>query len=184
MNQFKRNNAGFTLIEVLIAMTILTVAFLGFYRLSTYTIGQINSADQRLLALNFATEGVEMVRNIRDTKLRNNFNVGWAEFTNLTGQDSNFTITQEGSSGYNLVPISDVDDLNQWEVLQPYEDPDNPDSYLSWKFYRKVVVSPAPEEFGDNLKRIDVEVAFEDRDEIVDRVTLSTYLGNIALVRW
>lgn len=179
----KLHTAGFTLIEVLVAMSILTVAFLGFYRLSIFSIIQINSADQKLMALNYATEGIEIVRNIRDNNLKANLNSGWEQFANLVQRDDSvLKIEKRPDGSFDIVPIDGAENLENWEVIIPYDSDEENEGKLEWKFYRRISVEDGPTDFEDNLKKITVEVAYEQRG-IEDSIELSTYLGNIALIR-
>lgn len=62
-----RRNSGFTLVEVIVAITIITVGVL-----STVSVANVSSQasatnEQRVAALNLAREGIELVRNTRDS---------------------------------------------------------------------------------------------------------------------
>jgi len=58
--------SGFTLLEVFVSLTILTVAVLGLFILAKQTISFLPLSEQRLIASYLAQEGVEIVRNLRD----------------------------------------------------------------------------------------------------------------------
>lgn len=58
---------GFTIIEVLVAMVILTVGAGGAFTLLSRTISFTSAVNGRLVATYLAQEGIEVVRNIRDT---------------------------------------------------------------------------------------------------------------------
>ncbi len=64
------NNAsherGFTLVEVLIALTLLTTALVPTFLLSSSALQLSNRIKNSLIAANLAQEGVEVVRAIRD----------------------------------------------------------------------------------------------------------------------
>ncbi len=58
---------GFTLVELVIALSVFTVGIMATFTLS---LANVNTADenyQDILAANLAREGIELVRNIRDT---------------------------------------------------------------------------------------------------------------------
>ena len=61
-----RSGAGFTLIEVFVSLTIMTVAILGLFILVRQTVSALPLSGQRLVASYLAQEGVEIVRNLRD----------------------------------------------------------------------------------------------------------------------
>lgn len=58
---------GFTLLEVIIAITIIVVALVALLTLVVFTISSSSISASRLLAANLAQEGMELVRGIRDT---------------------------------------------------------------------------------------------------------------------
>lgn len=57
---------GFTLLEVIVAIFIITVGIIGVLSLVTYTISSAKVSSQKLVAAYLAQEGIEIVRNIRD----------------------------------------------------------------------------------------------------------------------
>lgn len=71
--------AGFTLIETLVAITILLVAVVGPISLIGDSIRKMYYARDETLAINLAQEGIEMVRQVRDTNMLS----GSAWLTNL-----------------------------------------------------------------------------------------------------
>jgi prepilin-type N-terminal cleavage/methylation domain-containing protein len=62
-----RNHRGFTLVEVVAVMGILTIGMLGALAAVTQAIRGGTDSARRTIAVNLATEGVELVRGIRDT---------------------------------------------------------------------------------------------------------------------
>ncbi len=58
---------GFTIVEVMTAVTILVVGVLAIISIATYSNSVANLNAQRLVAAHLAEEGIELVRNIRDT---------------------------------------------------------------------------------------------------------------------
>jgi type II secretory pathway pseudopilin PulG len=58
---------GFTLVEVIVAIFLLTVGIIGVSALITSTISSATHSSQKLVAAYLAQEGIEIVRNIRDT---------------------------------------------------------------------------------------------------------------------
>ena len=59
-------NKSFTLLEVIIAVSVLTVAVGGIYSLIQQTLRAASLANSKLIAAHLAQEGVETVRNLRD----------------------------------------------------------------------------------------------------------------------
>ncbi len=64
---------GFTLVELIIAITVLVIGVVAVFGLSFFAIQLNRSNVERLQALELAREGMEMVRNIRDSNWKNNY---------------------------------------------------------------------------------------------------------------
>lgn len=60
-------NKGFTLLEMLIALSVISVGVMAAFTLSTANLNTAKANGQRILAANLAREGVEFIRNVRDT---------------------------------------------------------------------------------------------------------------------
>jgi len=60
-------NKSFTLIEVVVAIFLVTVGTVGAFSLIQRTIAFTAISSSRLVAANLAQEGIEIVRNTRDT---------------------------------------------------------------------------------------------------------------------
>jgi prepilin-type N-terminal cleavage/methylation domain-containing protein len=66
-----KNNHGFTLIELIISVFILSIAIVGIFGAFSIMIILTSDAADRLTATYLAQEGIEIVRNIRDTNWLN-----------------------------------------------------------------------------------------------------------------
>src|SRR3989344_968315 len=64
---FKQKNRGFTLIETLVAISIFTVSILALLSILTQGISDTNYAKNKIIASYLAQEGIEYIRNMRDT---------------------------------------------------------------------------------------------------------------------
>ena len=62
---------GFTLVEAMVALIIITVALGPVFILATSSVNVALRIEHNLIASNLAQEGVEVVRNIRDTNWLN-----------------------------------------------------------------------------------------------------------------
>jgi len=62
-----KNDAGFTILEVVVAISLITVGITAIFTLYQQTISITRVSSQRLIAAYLAQEGIEIVRNIRDT---------------------------------------------------------------------------------------------------------------------
>ncbi|MCD4760505.1 prepilin-type N-terminal cleavage/methylation domain-containing protein [bacterium] len=65
-----KNGAGFTLIEIVIALAVFTVGIMAAFTLSLSNINNARDNYNRVVAANLAREGLEMVRNTRDNNWR------------------------------------------------------------------------------------------------------------------
>ena len=76
---FKQKNGGFTLVETFVAISIFTVSLLGIISVLASNIANISYAKQKMTATYLAQEGIEYVRNIRDTDaLTYGGSAGWS----------------------------------------------------------------------------------------------------------
>lgn len=64
---FFQSNAGFNLLEVIIAITVITIGLLGAFTLANKTISSGKISANRVTAASLSQEGIEIVRNIRDS---------------------------------------------------------------------------------------------------------------------
>lgn len=71
---------GFTVIEVIVAIFLITAGIVGVLSLITQTISSVSISRDKLIAAYLAQEGIEIVRNIRDgnwLEQRNNLTLPW-----------------------------------------------------------------------------------------------------------
>ncbi len=78
-----KNNTGFTLLETLVAIAILTVALGAAFGVAQKSLKTSNLAKTQTVAVYLASEGLELVRNVRDNvALYNNANstqINWLQ---------------------------------------------------------------------------------------------------------
>jgi prepilin-type N-terminal cleavage/methylation domain-containing protein len=60
-------NRGFTLVETIVAIYVLLIGIVGAMSLAQQNISAIGISRDRLIATNLAQEGIELIRNKRDT---------------------------------------------------------------------------------------------------------------------
>ena len=80
---------GFTLVETLVAISIFTVSILGIMSVLASGISQTSYAKQKMIASYLAQEGIECIRNIRDTYVLYQDSNDWTNFRDMTA--GNFT---------------------------------------------------------------------------------------------
>lgn len=83
---------GFTLVETLVALVLITIAMGPVFILAASAINTASRIEHNLIAANLAQEGIEVIKNIRDTNwlngsaFDNNLPVGiWRLEWNTTG---------------------------------------------------------------------------------------------------
>ncbi|MFA6437636.1 MAG: hypothetical protein WC242_04955 [Candidatus Paceibacterota bacterium] len=77
---------GFTLLETLFAILILTTGFFSTFSLLRKSISTTTTNVNQLIATNLAQEGIEIVRNIRDSQYASGYS--WAEVLNSLNSGS------------------------------------------------------------------------------------------------
>ncbi len=77
---FQQKNKGFTLVETLVAISIFTMSILALLSILTQGISNTNYAKTKMTGLYLAQEGIEYIRNMRDT---------YVLYTEMTGNDWN-----------------------------------------------------------------------------------------------
>jgi len=87
-NAFSKSEQGFTLVEVMVALVIVSVGMIGAYGLVNQSLALSNSAANRFTAVHLAAEGAEIARNLRDTNYLK-FYEGLGDWNDgLTGYES------------------------------------------------------------------------------------------------
>lgn len=69
-NKIKLNSSGITLMEVMISVMILSVGIVGSIGLVSSSMSKFSSATNKIIATNLAQDGIERVRNVRDSNWR------------------------------------------------------------------------------------------------------------------
>ena len=67
MKKFFKNKRGFTLLEVLVAVSVLVIGSVAAFSTISATIRSVTFAKDKLIASFLAQEGIEIVKNIRNT---------------------------------------------------------------------------------------------------------------------
>ena len=84
INFIKKENGGFTLIETLVAISIFTTSVLTLVIMLSQGISDTNYAKNKIIAGYLSQEGIEYVRNLRDTYVVSGATAqaGWNAFVN------------------------------------------------------------------------------------------------------
>lgn len=77
--KYPNKNSGFTIVETLIAIVIFSFSVVGMVTVAAGGIADLTLSRNRLVANYLAQEGIEVVRNVRDTYLMDPTNT-WGNF--------------------------------------------------------------------------------------------------------
>jgi type II secretory pathway pseudopilin PulG len=143
----KKNNTGFTLLEIIIAMGIIISILTSALVLITLTVNSTKTSRSKIIAINLSQEGLEIVRNIRDNN--------WLAYRRAAsdwkqGLDPGDYRVQYNSSGllaFSTTPLRIDNGFYQY------------DNGTSTLFYRKITI----EHIDDNQLRVISEVAWSER---------------------
>ncbi len=82
IKKIKKNNKGFSLMELIVVIFVLATGLLGVLSLATNNLNTQKNNQDRLIASQLAQEGLELVRNIRDSNWANAGTTGddWDEY--------------------------------------------------------------------------------------------------------
>jgi len=153
-----KNNKGFSLVEIVIAIAIATMFFLSIYELLLFANKVTHTGLRKIEAIHFAQEGIEAVRMVRDSGWTNNIS----------------TLTDETT--YYLSLVGD-----HWELtaLVP--------PLINSVFTRTVVLQAVNRDANDDIsaigtadlktKKVVVGVSWQERG-INHSVSLETYITN------
>lgn len=153
---FRSNKKSFTLLEVMIAITILTLAVGGSFALIQQTLVATSLAQSKLIAYYLAQEGIEIVKNIRDSNWLIQHKTdpvhSWKEgLTSGEWEIDYDDIALNPYLGRNLY----IDGTNNFYTYLNFPSSDD----VKTSFKRKIILN----EIGDNVLEMKVEVSFEER---------------------
>src|SRR5258708_4501026 len=92
------NQSGFTLVETLVALVILTMALIPIFTLSTGTTRIGATIQDDLIAAGLAQEGIEVVRAMRDTNWFNSRAFDSGLGSGVIGQEDSYRVQWDSSS--------------------------------------------------------------------------------------
>lgn len=184
-NHARKNERGFSLIEAVVAIFIVTIGLIGTAGAITYALefGAISKNITKAKLVIVATvEEVEMLRNSRRLNYRQIANVGNVDNSEAQNPFNGFSTdfkdvsTQPGPDGVNGTD----DDFRRPGADGVYgtrDDFDDPN--LARKgFWRKITVS----ELNSSLKKIEVRVRYEGRDGKKAEIVGVSYLNDEARI--
>jgi len=138
----KQNQAGFTLLEVIIAMFIILVGLVGILTLANLSLKSASLSKMRLIASGLAQEGIEVVRNMRKSQLE------WDDWYNgVSNGDYRVQYNSASLLSFAETPLK----LDKASGLYQYDSGDRT------PFYRKVTLS----KISNNEVKVVVEVKWQ-----------------------
>lgn len=182
---------GFTLVETLVAISIFTIALLGMLNITGGSISDTNYAKDKIVANYLASEGIEYMRNLRDTYNLYEAN-GWDGFLNHVK-----ACDVQNKTGCYFEPknIDFYNNTQPMKALEFYECVDGvcPNLYFDSKlsihkynyiagvitsFKRKIFIEQIPtQNLQDKEIKVTSTVSFT-AGRRTSEVTFSTYLKN------
>lgn len=101
------NKRGFTLLEVLLAVFIIMVGLLSLYGAINYSYSSVQKTKDRFTAAYLAQEGIEIVKNIRDSNFvaESNWTLGLTSCSSIYGCRADY-------NDYELTQNTDEDDAS------------------------------------------------------------------------
>jgi len=158
---YKKLNKGFTIVEVAISIFVLSIAVIGVYSAFTLVALLTSDIEERFIGVYLAQEGIEIIRNIRDTKLITDLDNGWGN-----------AISEYNGAGCNTGCETDIGrDLSPWMVTGDeqgiYLNIDENGFYgysgnTPTKFKRKIIIEPSAE-LPENAIHVSVEVSWDKK---------------------
>lgn len=127
MKQATYNKRGFSLAEVIVAIFIITVGIIGVVSLMNSTISGVRVAKSQIIAANLAQEGLEIIRNIRDTNWQED--ESWVN--GLSDGDWRVQFNSTSLWAFSEIPLKISDNNRRYQY---YNGSDT-------MFYRKVTIS-------------------------------------------
>ena len=149
---FKNKKNGFTLIELILTVFVVSVGLIAAYLVVQLPLYYTSLSVSRLTAAYLAKEGIEIVRNIRDTN--------W-----LYGKDWENGLSEPGGPWQA--------DYLSTELSNPYDDNvflniDSDDFYgysgsSPTKFKRKIEIKNSSDSSGTDILKVTVTVSWQER---------------------
>lgn len=147
------NKKGFTIVEILIAFSVMTVGLLAVLALFTQNIQARSYIKNKLIASMLAQEGIELVRNIRDDNWHNTIKdwdigsgLGMVDDIIQSGNNRSYTIDYDnGIDG-------SIDNLSNARLYINNDGfYDHTVSATSTEFFRLIKVIPIDMDFNSNF---------------------------------
>ncbi len=190
MKKLVKNIKGFTLTEVMIAMMVLTIAIVSASNLLVGLINSNKSITNTMQAYYLAQEGLELVRNVRDTNwLHNQDWLGADEMFGKFEVGDSYSVSLEergwqNSTAVNIQNIFELNNYKPWNFQVANAEPQSEIFSVEGfeGFYRHVEFLPYEEcgaETCEDFVKVRSVVSFGDDKEVVLEEILSNWKGGV-----
>ncbi len=106
-------NRGFTLIEAIVAIGVISVGFVGALVILSKSASQAGFLRERIIASHLAAEGIEVIRNIRDTNWLKLSQPDWLSGL-IEPKDAPVDTNVTGIVNYNSGSVTIEADSSRW----------------------------------------------------------------------
>jgi Tfp pilus assembly protein PilV len=190
-----KSGAGFTIVEIVISIFILSIAIVGIY--NAFSIMVVLNADtaDRLTSAYLAQEGMEIVRNIRDNNwvksndwrcglvdISNDENAGDCDYTYslcATGCEADYTVQEAIINLWSSSSNLNIDRNGFYSYLScPLSNPD-----CQTKFTRKITITPVSG-YEDHIIDVSVEVFWDKKATILNIAGQGSIKAEENLYNW
>lgn len=107
-NKTTKNNKGFGLLEVIISISVVIIGILPLINLFSSVLTRERDTENKLMAIYFAQEGIEIVRQIRDTNWRKGESWDYEPDSGTTVFGSKWGITLDICNQYRDFKLADA----------------------------------------------------------------------------
>ena len=151
----KITKRGFTIIEAIVAIFVITTGIVGVLALVTQTISSATYSSNKLIAAYLAQEGIEIVRNVRDANWLSDasWGTGLTDCSSVSPCQADYN--DQALSGYTNSPLN-------FETISGYY---GYDSGTSTKFKRKITITSANDPDGNPILNVFVLVEWQEKDK-------------------
>lgn len=166
------SGAGFTIIELIITIFILSLAVVGVFGAFSIMVILTSNITDRLTAAYLAQEGVEIIRNIRDNNwlyMDENLGIGaWDDglLPCKDGSSCRVDYTTTGSDSSPVFPWQENSYLKTDETNFFYSYRDG----IKTKFRRKITITCLPDNncLTDYIMKVNVEIFWDEKPSILN----------------
>lgn len=150
---------GFTIIELVISIFIMTVAVIGIHSAFSLAVILSSDASNRLVAAYLVQEGQEIARNIRDTNWLEEEDWLASGLGNSCLYDCELDYTSTEAIPWMKADRLNIDDNNGFYTLST-------SGSSPTKFNRKIIITPIPGA-EDHAVLVRVEVSWEEKSNLL-----------------